>query len=86
MKTNVGKNYKGDYTVRMLRFLLIKLIRLYQLCISPFLGHCCRFYPTCSDYAMQAMDKHGILKGIYLTVKRLLKCHPWHKGGIDEVP
>lgn len=70
----------------MLRFLLIKLIRLYQLCISPFLGQCCRFYPSCSDYAVEAVDKHGFFKGVWLTVKRLVKCHPWHKGGVDEVP
>ncbi len=70
----------------MLRFLLVKLIRLYQLCISPFLGQCCRFYPTCSDYAMDAVAKHGIFKGSWLTLKRLVKCHPWHKGGVDNVP
>lgn len=70
----------------MLRFLLVRLIRLYQLCISPFVGQCCRFYPTCSDYAMEAVQKHGFFKGGYLMVKRLVKCHPWHKGGLDEVP
>ncbi|MBS0605293.1 MAG: membrane protein insertion efficiency factor YidD [Verrucomicrobia bacterium] len=69
-----------------MRFLLVKLIRLYQLCISPFLGQCCRFYPTCSDYAMDAVAKHGIFKGSWLTLKRLVKCHPWHKGGVDNVP
>ncbi len=70
----------------MIRFLLLKLIRLYQLCISPFLGECCRFYPTCSDYAMQAVEKHGCWKGVWLAIKRVVKCHPWNKGGVDDVP
>jgi len=70
----------------MLKFCFIQLIRLYQLCISPFLGQCCRFYPSCSDYATESLAKHGVLKGSWLTVKRLLKCHPWHPGGVDEVP
>ncbi|MGC1879155.1 MAG: membrane protein insertion efficiency factor YidD [Rhabdochlamydiaceae bacterium] len=69
-----------------MKFLLLKLIRLYQLCISPFLGHCCRFYPTCSDYAMEAVRRHGAWKGTWLAVKRLVKCHPWHGGGEDDVP
>jgi putative membrane protein insertion efficiency factor len=62
------------------------VIRLYQLCVRPFVGQCCRFYPSCSDYALQAVEKHGNLKGMWLTVKRLVKCHPWHKGGEDPVP
>lgn len=69
-----------------MRFLFVILIRLYQLCISPFLGHCCRFYPSCSDYALEALKKHGAMKGGWLVIKRLVKCHPWHKGGIDWVP
>jgi putative membrane protein insertion efficiency factor len=70
----------------MLRFFLVRLIRLYQLCLSPFVGQCCRFYPTCSEYAIEAIDKHGFLKGGWLTIKRLVKCHPWYKGGVDNVP
>ena len=69
-----------------MRFLLMKLIRLYQLCISPFLGQCCRFYPTCSEYALEAVEKHGFWRGSYLAAKRVVKCHPWHKGGVDNVP
>jgi uncharacterized protein len=69
-----------------MRFLIVKLIRLYQLCLSPFLGQCCRFYPTCSDYAIEATRKYGFLKGGWLAVKRLVKCHPWHEGGPDHVP
>jgi putative membrane protein insertion efficiency factor len=62
------------------------LIRLYQLTLSPFLGPCCRFYPTCSDYGIEAIKKHGSLKGMWLILKRLGKCHPWHPGGVDLVP
>lgn len=68
----------------MMRALLIRLIKLYQLCLSPFFGQCCRFYPTCSDYAIDALSKYGFLKGAWLSVKRVAKCHPWHRGGIDE--
>jgi putative membrane protein insertion efficiency factor len=66
--------------------LFILLIRLYRLAISPFLGPCCRFFPSCSDYAEEALSKHGIIKGLYLTIKRIVKCFPWHPGGYDPVP
>lgn len=61
-------------------------INCYQWFISPLFGKCCRFYPSCSHYAKEAIEKHGIGYGGFLTIKRLLKCHPWHPGGIDEVP
>ncbi len=67
------------------RFLLL-LIRFYQKCISPALGPHCRFTPTCSQYAFEAISKYGIFKGGYLTIRRLLKCHPFHEGGYDPVP
>ncbi len=66
--------------------LLVLLVRLYQLCISPLLGPKCRFYPSCSSYAIDAIDKHGAGKGSLLAVARLCKCHPWHPGGFDPVP
>jgi putative membrane protein insertion efficiency factor len=62
------------------------LIRCYQLLLSPLLGRHCRFYPTCSVYAYEAIKKYGLLKGILLGSKRLLKCHPFHPGGVDFVP
>jgi putative membrane protein insertion efficiency factor len=62
------------------------LIRLYQLCISPLLGPRCRFYPSCSAYAMQALEAHGVARGSWLAVRRICKCHPWHAGGVDLVP
>lgn len=65
---------------------LLLLVRAYQLCISPFLGQNCRFYPSCSQYAIEAITLHGALKGGMLAARRLSKCHPWHPGGVDPVP
>jgi putative membrane protein insertion efficiency factor len=62
------------------------LIKIYRLILSPLLGHHCRFFPTCSVYAYQAIEKYGFVKGITLGIKRLIKCHPLHPGGIDFVP
>lgn len=65
----------------------VKLIfHLYRLLLGPFIGDVCRFYPTCSHYSEEAIYEHGFLKGCLLTLKRLLKCHPFHKGGYDPVP
>jgi len=69
----------------MKRLLLI-VIKFYQYFISPFLGSNCRYYPTCSAYAVEAVEKYGSLKGSILTVKRILRCHPFHAGGFDPVP
>jgi len=62
------------------------LIRFYQLAISPFTPPSCRYVPTCSQYGYEAITKHGLIKGGLLTAKRLLRCHPFSKGGIDPVP
>ena len=70
----------------MLKKLLLLLIRFYQVAISPHFMHCCRFTPTCSRYAYIAMTRFGAIKGTYLAVRRLLKCHPFHEGGYDPVP
>jgi putative membrane protein insertion efficiency factor len=59
------------------------LIRLYQLTLGPFIGQRCRFHPSCSEYAHLAISKQGLLRGCWLTLKRLVKCGPWHPGGID---
>jgi len=64
----------------------IFLILLYKKIISPFLGSNCRFYPTCSTYSIEALKKHGMLKGSYLSVNRIIRCNPWNKGGYDPVP
>jgi len=59
-------------------------IRVYQKTISPMMGHHCRFYPSCSQYCYLAIEKHGAIKGTWKGFKRILKCHPWNKGGIDK--
>jgi putative membrane protein insertion efficiency factor len=69
-----------------MRFVLKFLIRGYQLAISPLLGPRCRFYPSCSHYAIEAIETHGALRGVWLTIKRISRCHPWHEGGFDPVP
>ncbi|MCX5832632.1 MAG: membrane protein insertion efficiency factor YidD [Deltaproteobacteria bacterium] len=60
-------------------------IRVYQLCISPLLIPCCRFYPTCSEYAITAIRRHGPLKGLLFSARRIFRCHPFHPGGYDPV-
>ncbi len=62
------------------------LIRLYQLAVSPLLGPRCRFYPSCSNYALEAIRRFGVARGSWLAAKRIARCHPWHPGGIDPVP
>ena len=69
-----------------MKTLLLLLIRAYQLGLSPFLGQRCRFYPSCSSYAAEAIAVHGVLNGGLLATRRLCKCHPWHAGGCDPVP
>jgi len=64
---------------------LIYLLRAYQVLISPLLPPACRFTPTCSDYAIEAVRQHGALRGFYMAVRRLLRCHPFHPGGYDPV-
>ena len=65
---------------------LMALVRAYQLAVSPWLPPACRFYPSCSRYAMEALREHGALRGAWLALRRLLKCHPFHPGGYDPVP
>lgn len=65
--------------------LLVILIGLYQKFISPLKGQTCRFYPSCSDYSIQALQKYGFFKGSYKSIKRILKCHPFHPGGHDPL-
>ncbi|MGZ5008054.1 MAG: membrane protein insertion efficiency factor YidD [Methylobacter sp.] len=69
-----------------MRFILIAIIKFYKYFISPLLGDRCRFYPSCSSYSLEALQLHGAIIGSYLSLKRLLKCHPFHQGGIDPVP
>ncbi|MGI4850077.1 MAG: membrane protein insertion efficiency factor YidD, partial [Janthinobacterium lividum] len=69
-----------------MKTVLLVLLRAYKLGISPFLGQNCRFYPSCSEYAGQAIALHGAARGSALAAMRLCKCHPWHAGGCDPVP
>jgi hypothetical protein len=68
------------------RNLLISIITLYKKVVSPYLPQTCRFHPTCSEYAIQAMEKYGSLKGGLMALKRILRCNPWNKGGFDPLP
>lgn len=69
-----------------MRTFLIRLLQLYRYGVSPMLGSNCRFYPTCSCYAQHAIEQHGSIHGCWLTVRRLVRCHPWNPGGYDPVP
>ncbi|NCT91469.1 membrane protein insertion efficiency factor YidD [Cellulomonas sp. APG4] len=68
------------------RLLLVALIRVYQTLVSPMTGPSCRYYPSCSQYALVAVQRHGALRGSWLAGRRLLRCHPWSPGGVDDVP
>ena len=69
-----------------MRWVLTFLIRLYRVALSPLLGPSCRFYPSCSCYAQEAIEHHGAARGSWLAAKRLARCHPWNSGGYDPVP
>jgi putative membrane protein insertion efficiency factor len=69
-----------------MKTLLLLLLKAYKLAISPFLGQNCRFYPSCADYAHQAIASHGVRRGSWLAGRRICKCHPWNAGGFDPVP
>jgi putative membrane protein insertion efficiency factor len=68
------------------RLLLIGLLRAYRFAISPLYGQVCRYYPTCSAYALEAVERHGAVRGSWLAARRVLRCHPWAAGGVDHVP
>ena len=71
--------------MKIIKLILIGIIKIYKLFISPFLGNNCRFLPTCSDYTKDSIVKFGLVKGCWLGSKRILKCHPWGKGGYDPI-
>ncbi|MCP4104268.1 MAG: membrane protein insertion efficiency factor YidD [Desulfobacteraceae bacterium] len=76
------REYRGD----AVKTLILILIRAYQYTVSPLLGPACRFYPSCSEYAHQAVMRYGLIKGLWISFKRILRCHPFNPGGIDPVP
>lgn len=69
-----------------MKAVLIALVRAYRLLLSPWWGRQCRFMPTCSEFALEALERHGAWHGTWLTVRRVSRCHPWHAGGYDPVP
>jgi putative membrane protein insertion efficiency factor len=69
-----------------MKTLLLGLLRAYQYALRPMLGANCRFYPSCSDYAREAIERHGALRGVWLSARRVARCHPYHAGGYDPVP
>ena len=71
--------------MNLLTYLIIKLIRIYKFLISPLLGDSCRYFPTCSDYSIESLRTYGLFKGLFLSLKRILSCHPWGDGGFDSV-
>jgi hypothetical protein len=79
-------NYVPNLGAHMIKYLIIGLIRGYQLLISSWLPPRCRFTPSCSQYAISAFSKYGIIRGFCLTIKRLLRCHPWGSSGFDPLP
>lgn len=74
------------FVVRIPAFVLIAVFRLWQLLASPTYGQTCRFYPSCSAYGVEAVRRHGAVRGSWLTVRRIARCHPWNPGGVDPVP
>ena len=81
--SRTGRSTAGNL---LMRTTLLVFIRLYQFLLSPWVGNSCRFYPTCSEYARDAIGKHGAGRGAWLATRRIFRCHPWHPGGADPVP
>lgn len=76
---------KKNSFLRLTGMPIILIIRIYQIFISPLTPATCRFYPTCSTYFIQALEKYGLIKGTYLGIRRILRCHPWNPGGYDPL-
>ena len=72
--------------MKFIQTILVHIIRIYQLLHAPFFHNVCRFEPTCSNYAIEAIQVHGVVRGSWLAFRRVIKCHPFHKGGFDFVP
>ena len=86
MAQHIAKTAVGPFWgLLLVRYVAIGVLSVYRTCVSPMLGPACRFYPTCSVYAQDAIDRHGLLRGGIMAGRRLLKCHPFHPGGVDPV-
>lgn len=86
MDKNSNAKNTGEIMQKIVSDVLLLLLRLYKILLSPLLGPACRYVPSCSEYAAEAIKKHGPLKGFWLALKRLLSCHPWGGSGYDPVP
>ena len=86
IQTQILHSQLINFLMKFLTFPFIILIRFYQSSISPYLPATCRYHPTCSQYSIEALEKHGLFFGSYLAVRRILSCHPWGKSGHDPVP
>ena len=71
--------------MNIITYLLIRLIKIHKFLISPLFGNSCRYFPTCSDYSIESLKTYGLIKGLFLSLKRILSCHPWGNGGFDPV-
>ena len=85
MKTKQPMSIKF-FIANLFKFLFINIIKIYQRFISPFFPSSCKFSPSCSKYGIEAINKYGAAKGVFLTIKRILRCNPWSKGGYDPIP
>lgn len=85
MSVGCSKKSMKNERVNLLTYPLLFLILVYRYTLSPVIGNSCRFYPTCSHYAEEALRKYGAVKGTWLAIKRVFRCHPWHDGGYDPV-
>jgi hypothetical protein len=86
MTGRTGWRRVAHVVLRLPALAVIGLLRLWQLVVSPVYGQTCRFYPSCTSYALGAVETHGLLRGGWLTLRRLARCHPWNPGGVDLVP
>ena len=80
-----GDRTRGGTPLSPLQWILVRTLRVYKLCVSPLLPSACRFYPTCSEYMSEAVAKHGVGRGVWMGLRRLARCHPFHAGGFDPV-
>ena len=79
-------SYVGAFVVLLPRNICVLILWLYRALISPIYGDVCRYYPSCSSYALQAIQQHGVLRGSWIGTRRIAHCHPWATGGVDDVP
>jgi putative membrane protein insertion efficiency factor len=79
-------NQAVEFVVLLPRNVCVLILRAYRAVISPLYGDVCRYYPTCSHYALQAIQRYGVVRGVWMGTRRIARCHPWAEGGIDDVP